>query len=328
MRIDLHVHSTASDGTVPPGALMAEARAAGLDIVALTDHDTTSGWDAATAALPAGLTLVPGAEISCWWDGGTSSGQWDDHGASVWKAGRPDAAGTGGRSDVAGEGVRSDADREGMELHLLAYLFDPEHAELAGVMAGLVDDRAHRGERMVDLIRADGVDITWEQVLGYAAGGSVGRPHLARALVELGVVGSVDEAFGAEYLGARWKLPKAAVDVFEAVDLVRAAGGVPVFAHPRASKRGRVVPDSMIVQLAAHGLFGLEAEHTDHTDAERDELLALAHDLGLFVTGSSDYHGANKTVRLGARTTSMAVYERIVAESHGTPPRVSGPARG
>ncbi|WP_412540424.1 PHP domain-containing protein [Longispora sp. K20-0274] len=307
MRIDLHVHSTASDGTVPPAALMAEARAAGLDVVALTDHDTTSGWDAATAALPAGLTLVPGAEISCVWDGGTSNGQWDDGGASGWRDG---------------------PDRAAMELHLLAYLFDPEHAELAGVMAGLVEDRAHRGERMVDLIRADGVDITWEQVLGYAAGGSVGRPHLARALVDLGVVGTVDEAFGADYLGTRWQLPKAAVDVFEAVDLVRAAGGVPVFAHPRASKRGRVVPDSMIVELAAHGLFGLEAEHTDHTDAERDELLALAHDLGLFVTGSSDYHGANKTVRLGARTTAPEVYERIVAESHGTPPRVSGPGRG
>ncbi|MEV6526804.1 PHP domain-containing protein [Longispora sp. NPDC051575] len=308
MRIDLHVHSTASDGTVPPGPLMAEARAAGLDVVALTDHDTTAGWDAATEALPAGLTLIPGAEISCVWDGGAANRQWDDHGASVWRA---------------REAARPAAEREGMELHLLAYLFDPEHAELAGTMAGLVEDRAHRGERMVDLIRADGVDITWEQVLGYAAGGSVGRPHLARALVELGVVRTVDEAFGAEYLGTRWQLPKAAVDVFEAVDLVRAAGGVPVFAHPRASKRGRVVPDSMIVELAAHGLFGLEAEHTDHTDAERDELVALAHDLGLFVTGSSDYHGTNKTVRLGARTTAPEVYERIVAESHGTPPRVS-----
>ncbi|WP_018351506.1 PHP domain-containing protein [Longispora albida] len=279
MLIDLHTHSTVSDGTSQPAELMREAAEAGLSVVALTDHDTTGGWAEASKALPPGLTLVPGAELSCHW--------------------------------------------EGIELHLLAYLFDPADPGLSAAMSGLITDRERRAERMVDLVRADGVGITWQQVLELAGGGAVGRPHLARALVAEGVVSTVDEAFQDQYLGKRWRLPKEALEVFDAVRMVRGAGGVPVFAHPRASKRGTVVPDSLIVELAGAGLFGLEADHTDHTETERAELLVLAAELGLAVTGSSDYHGTNKTVRLGARTTSADVYERIVAESTGTALRVN-----
>lgn len=280
MRVDLHTHSSVSDGTLPPAAVMAEARAAGLDVVGLTDHDNTAGWAEAVAALPAGLTLVPGVELSCRWYGTEPS----------------------------------------IALHLLGYLFDPERPELVTALAGVRRSRETRAERMVALLRADGIDVTFEEILGHAGGGSIGRPHLARALVRRGLVGSVSEAFEPEWLGARYRLPKEDLDVFRAVELVRAAGGVTVFAHPRASVRGRIVPDSLIVELAAAGLAGLEVDHDDHRDADRAHLRGLAADLGLLVTGSSDFHGANKDVRLGANTTGPEQFEKLAAAaSFGRP---------
>ena len=280
MRIDLHAHSTASDGTLTPAELVAAASVAGLDVVGLTDHDTTSGWAAATGALPAGLTLVPGAELSCRW-----------HGVAP-----------------------------GIALHLLAYLFDPAEPRLAAELARVRLARERRAERMVELLRADGIDVSWPDVLADAAGGTVGRPHLARALVRLGLVATVSEAFGPAWLGERYRLPKEDIEVFHGLSLIRAAGGVAVFAHPRASVRGRIVPDSLIVELAAAGLFGLEAEHEDHTPQQRGHIRAMAADLGLVVTGSSDFHGSNKTVALGANLTDPAAYEKIVAAASGAGP--------
>ena len=280
MRIDLHTHSTASDGTLPPAGVMVAAATAGLDVVALTDHDTTAGWASASAALPDGLTLVPGAELSCRWYG----------------------------TDPP------------IPLHLLAYLFDPADRALSAEFARVRQARERRAEHMVDLLRADGVDVTWDEVRGYAGDGTVGRPHLAQALIRRGLAGTVAEAFAPELLGERYRVPKQDTDVFTALRMVRAAGGVAVFAHPRATRRGQVVPDALISELAAAGLFGLEADHDDHTPAERAHVRALAADLGLVTTGSSDFHGANKTVRLGAYTTEPAVYERIVAAADGYAP--------
>jgi len=280
VRIDLHAHSTASDGTFTPAELVTAAADAGLDVVAITDHDTTGGWAAAEAALPPGLTLVRGAELSCRWYG----------------------------TDPP------------IALHLLAYLFDPSDAALAEELLRVREAREHRAEAMVELLRADGVDVTWDEVRGYAAGGTVGRPHLAYALIARGLVSTVSEAFAPRWLGQRYRLPKADIDVFRALALVRAAGGVPVFAHPRASVRGRIVPDSLIVELAGAGLAGLEADHEDHTPQQRAQVHALADELGLFATGSSDFHGANKTVKLGAQTTAPEAYERIVAAARGVGP--------
>jgi predicted metal-dependent phosphoesterase TrpH len=181
-------------------------------------------------------------------------------------------------------------------------------------------DREVRARRMVELMRADGIDVTWDEILGYAAGGTVGRPHLAQALIRRGMAHDVSEAFGADLLGRRYRLPKRDMDVFKALRLVRDAGGVTVFAHPRATRRGLVVPDELIAQMAAAGLFGLEADHDDHTPAERAHVRALAADLGLVVTGSSDFHGTNKAVRLGANTTAPEVYERIVGAARGYAP--------
>jgi predicted metal-dependent phosphoesterase TrpH len=181
------------------------------------------------------------------------------------------------------------------------------------------EDRERRAEKIVGLLRADGVNISWPEVLEYAAGGSVGRPHNAQALIRAGLVATTNEAFASRWLGARYFVPKADLDVFGAVRSIRAAGGVPVFAHPRATRRGRVVPDSLIVELAGAGLFGLEADHEDHSPQERAHVRALADGLGLVVTGSSDFHGTHKTVQLGAFTTAPEVYERIVSAAHGVP---------
>ncbi|WP_211275270.1 PHP domain-containing protein [Actinoplanes rectilineatus] len=279
-RIDLHCHSTASDGTLTPAQLVRAGAAAGLTVMAITDHDTTGGWAEAEAARPTGLTLVRGAELSCIW-----------HGAPGWP----------------------------IALHLLAYLFDPAEPVLAGKLARLRENRARRGERIVDNLRADGVPISWDEVAGYAAGGSVGRPHIAQALIRAGLVATTAEAFASEWLGARYLVPKEDLDVFDALRGIRAAGGVAVFAHPRASKRGRVVSDELIEALADEGLFGLEADHEDHSPAERAQIRALAERLGLAVTGSSDFHGTHKTVALGAFLTAPETFEKLVSAATGVP---------
>ncbi|MFJ1538080.1 PHP domain-containing protein [Micromonospora chalcea] len=282
-RIDLHTHSTASDGMLTPPELVRAAADAGLDVVALTDHDTTAGWAPAVAALPPGLTLIRGAEISCRWFGVEPA----------------------------------------IPLHLLAYLFDPAEPELAAELARVRQAREERGERIVRLLQADGIQVSWTEILAGADGGTVGRPHIAQALIRAGLVATTSEAFGPDWLGERYRLPKDDIEVFRAVALVRAAGGVPVFAHPRASRRGRIVPDELIADLAAAGLAGLEADHEDHDAAEREHVRRLAAELGLLVTGSSDFHGTHKTVRLGAHTTGPEAYERIVALARGVTPVAS-----
>ncbi|MET8612808.1 MULTISPECIES: PHP domain-containing protein [Streptomyces] len=278
MRIDLHCHSTASDGTDTPAELVRKAAAAGLDVVALTDHDTTRGHAEAIAALPAGLTLVPGAELSCRLDG--------------------------------------------VSMHMLAYLFDPEEPALLAERELVRDDRVPRAKGMVAKLNALGVPVTWEQVERIAAGGSVGRPHVASALVELGVVETVSDAFTDQWLadGGRAYVGKHETDPFEAIRLVKAAGGVCVFAHPAAAKRGRTVPESAIAKMAAAGLDGIEVDHMDHDAETRERLRGLAKDLGLLVTGSSDYHGTRKTVELGAYTTDPEVYGEITRRATGAFP--------
>jgi 3',5'-nucleoside bisphosphate phosphatase len=285
VRIDLHTHSTASDGTDTPAELVRHARDTGLDVVAITDHDTTGGWAEATEALMPGLTLVPGTEFSCAWFG-------------------PDATRIG--------------------LHLLGYLYDANDAALRDERARLRESRRSRGQAIVANLAADGVPITWQRVTELADGGAVGRPHIARALVEAGVVGSVDEAFG-HLLSSRSKyyVRKADMDVFDAVRLITAAGGTTVFAHPLARRRGRVVGVDVIAELAAAGLTGIEVEHPDHAAADRVLLAGLAADLGLVPTGSSDYHGANKATPLGACTTDPDAYAALLARNTGAVPIVS-----
>ncbi|MGW2571333.1 PHP domain-containing protein [Streptomyces sp. NPDC001537] len=278
MRIDLHAHSTASDGTDTPAELVRNAAAAGLDVVALTDHDTTRGYAEAIAALPAGLTLVTGAELSCRVDG--------------------------------------------VPMHMLAYLFDPEEPALLAERELVRDDRVPRAKGMVARLNELGVPVTWEQVERIAGGGSVGRPHVATALVELGVVPTVSDAFTEDWLadGGRVFVEKHETDPFEAIRLVKAAGGVTVLAHPAAGKRGRTVPESAIAEMAAAGLDGIEVDHMDHDEETRARLRGLAKELGLLTTGSSDYHGSRKTCVLGEYVTDPEVYGEITRRATGAFP--------
>lgn len=276
MRIDLHTHSTASDGTDSPSDLVRAAGAAGLDVVALTDHDSTHGWEEAVTARPAGLTLVPGAELSCAYGG--------------------------------------------ISLHLLAYLFDPAHPRLSAELERSRDDRLPRAREMVRRLAADGYPITWADVSGQVGrpGATVGRPHIADALVAAGAVPDRDRAF-AEVLHSRsrYYVGHYAVDALQAVRLVVEAGGVAVFAHPLAARRGRVVSDDVIAAMAGAGLAGVEVDHRDHEEGDRHRLRGLAADLGLVPTGSSDYHGGGKPNRLGENTTDPDAYSALVARATG-----------
>lgn len=288
MRIDLHTHSSVSDGTSTPTEVVRRAAVAGVDVFALTDHDTADGWDEAVAALPVGLTLVRGAEISC------------------------DVASTAGRT---------------IEVHLLAYLYDPTEPEFARECRLLATDRERRARDMVTKLIALGAPISYEQVATMAGDAtSVGRPHIARALVESGVVPDVASAFTPEWIGShgRAHVDKYALDAARAVTLVRAAGGVPVLAHPAASKRGHVVTDEDIATLIAAGLGGLEVDHPDHGAAERLRIRGLAAEGGVFVTGSSDDHGDITGHRIGCETTSVEAYEQLLAQATGVP-TVTGP---
>jgi predicted metal-dependent phosphoesterase TrpH len=282
MRIDLHTHSSVSDGTESPAELLATAQAAGLAVVALTDHDTTAGWAVAEAVRPRGLTVVPGMEMSCRW---------------------------------------VPADQPPISVHLLAYLFDPDHPALAGERARLRDERLERGERIVAALAAAGYGVVWKRIVERSGGGVVGRPHIARALVDAGAADSVDHAF-ATLLHHRspYYVTKADTDVREGIALIRAAGGVPVFAHGLATKRGRVVGDDAIAAMVDAGLLGLEVDHPDHSADERAHLRALAAELDLIITGSSDYHGTNKATPIAACTTDPEQWQAILAAGTGSVP--------
>jgi predicted metal-dependent phosphoesterase TrpH len=272
MRIDLHTHSSCSDGTDTPTELIEAAKGVGLDVVAITDHDTTAGWDeAAAAGEHCGITVVPGAELSC--------------------------------------------RLEGIQVHLLGYRFDRDQPEFARERNLLRDDRERRAELIVERCRALGAPITWERVRQIARGAAIGRPHVASALVEADVVTSVDAAFSSDWLadGGRAYVDKYALDPFHALDLLRESGGVGVFAHPAAGRRGRIVTDEQIARLAAAGLRGIEVDHADHDAPARTRIRALAQDLGLVPTGSSDYHGTRKSIRLGQNTTAPEAYEALFA---------------
>lgn len=276
-RIDLHVHSSASDGTDAAADLPVLAAQAGLDVVAITDHDTTRGWAAATEAVPAGLTLVPGAELSC----------------ATTVAGRP------------------------ISLHLLGLLFDPAEPEFAAARAAMRASRLERVDRWEELLRADGYDLSLEPLRRRAEVGVVGRPDLATALVDAGLVPDFESAFGPEWAGGRYRVAKVEWDAEVAIGLIRAAGGVAVFAHPYARRRGPVVGPEEIRRLAAAGLHGLEVEHPDHDPADREELRGLAAELNLVVTGGSDYHGTRKRQGMGAETTAPEQLDRLLEQATG-----------
>ncbi|GAB2520747.1 PHP domain-containing protein [Microbacterium petrolearium] len=272
---DLHLHSACSDGTEPPAAVCVAAHAAGMRTIALTDHDTTIGWDeAADAAASLGMTLLPGAEVS--------------------------------------------AKHRGRSVHVLAYLFDPAAPELAAMMQRVREDRIGRAERLVGNLARD-YDIAWDDVLAQRVGdATVGRPHIADALIAKGIVPSREEAF-ADMLhpASPYYVAHYAPSPLDAVRAIARAGGVSVIAHPAG--RG-MLPIPVLEELIGAGLGGLEIDHRENTAAGRETLreLAAAHDL--IVTGSSDYHGAGKPNRIGENTTSPEAVARIIDGATGIEP--------
>jgi predicted metal-dependent phosphoesterase TrpH len=278
--IDLHTHSAVSDGTETPTQLMRAAVAAGLSTIAITDHDSTAGWqEAFTAATGTGLTVIPGMELS------TNYGP-----ASV---------------------------------HVLAYLFDPNNGEVVAETARIRDGRMHRAERIVERIAAD-YDLTWDDVLAESSDGStLGRPHIADALVRKGHVPNRSAAFESILHWRSGYYEKYyAPSPLDGVRMIVGAGGVPVLAHPATHGRYRPMSDSVIKELADAGLFGLEVGHRDNTEDGKRWLVTLAKKFGLEITGSSDYHGEGKPNRLAENSTTPEVLAALVARATGTTPYV------
>jgi 3',5'-nucleoside bisphosphate phosphatase len=273
VRIDLHTHSRASDGTDTPAGLVRAAAEAGIDVLAITDHDTADGWaEAQAAADEVGLTLVPGMEIS---------------------------------TRLQGRGV-----------HLLAYFPDPDYPPLAAELGKVLHGRSSRVPTMIERLNQLGIEITEGDVRDASAGAAAsGRPHVADALVTLGVVPDRTAAFD-RYLG--WGKPahvdRYAVGLEDAITMVRASGGLSVVAHPWG-RGGLGRPDeTTFAALKELGLNGIEVDHQDHDAAARERLRAIARDLDLVATGSSDYHGAGKQDHdLGVNTTDPGEYERLIS---------------
>ena len=287
-RIDLHTHSTRSDGRGSPAQVMHEAKAAGLDIVALTDHDTTAGWaEAAEACDGLGLGFVPGIELT------TRAHVIDPE--------------TGQERRFA--------------THLLAYLPDPNNAELNAAMEESLSSRLGRLKAITDALSED-FDIAWEHVQEVISDGrTAGRPSIADAMIQRGIFEKRDELFELVYPGSKYYQPNRGVpDTVEAIGLIRRAGGVPVIAHPmarsKAPAQGQPMPREHFVEMIQAGLAGFEVDHRDVPPHARSWLTQLASEFNLFTTGSSDYHGTGKDNLLGENLTEPAVLRRILVQGH------------
>ena len=291
MRIDLHTHSRASDGTQSPAGVVSLAARAGLDVVALTDHDSAAGWEeAVAAAATSGIRLVPGMELS---------------------------------TKVDGAGV-----------HLLAYLADPSYPALASELTRILAGRTGRLGAIVARLQGAGVDITEREVLHQVGGAeAVGRPHVADVLVAKGLAADRTEAFDRWLSSGRpGHVVRYATPTPTMVELVTAAGGAAVLAHPWGRGSRRVVDRRLLAELADAGLVGIEVDHQDHSPADRAALRRLAGELDLVVTGSSDFHGDGKVDHeLGCNLTAPDQFERLLerAGEHavaapGVVPQVTG----
>lgn len=279
MLIDLHTHTNASDGTDSPSELIDKAINRGINILALTDHDTTRGWSEASSALlnhssQSSMKLVLGAEISC-------------------------------------------QDENGISIHMLGLLFDPDYQPLFEVLERTRENRHSRMERIIARLNEAGIDITLEEVNAQRKGdATLGRPHLADALVARGHVASRDEAFAALlHNKSKFYINHYSPSPVETIKLIKAAGGVAVIAHPLASQRGRTISMDLFESLISAGLDGIEVDHRDHSENEKSELLRFAIENELIVTGSSDYHGTGKLNQLAEYTTHPRQWEALEARA-------------
>ncbi len=268
--IDLHTHTTCSDGTDSPLGLVKKAASSGITILGLTDHDSTSGWDEAIAALHGTLSLALGAEVSCLTENGIS-------------------------------------------VHMLGLLFDGNNQPLQQLLSDSRDTRIPRMKKMIENLQGAGYEITLDDVAAATPeGATLGRPHLADALVAKKIVKSRDEAF-TDLLNndSPYYVSHFAPTPEDAIRAIRAAGGVAVIAHPFASRRGQTLNPDSFTSLVEAGLNGIEVYHRDQNDEERAQLITVARALDLAITGSSDYHGTGKLNQLGENTTAQAEWEHL-----------------
>ncbi|MBV9689058.1 MAG: PHP domain-containing protein [Ktedonobacteraceae bacterium] len=270
--IDLHTHSTASDGVYSPTVLLQYAKAAGIHVLALTDHDSTEGVaEAAEAADALNIDFIPGIEIN---------------------------------TDISGG-----------EVHVLGYFLDYQQAAFQNILRVLRDSRELRGQRMVELLNQQGVHISWKRVREIA-NGVVGRPHVARALLEAGYVQTIGEAFD-KYIGrgSLAYVPHYKLTPNQAVRLIASANGLPVIAHP-LSIPGLVELRNWLPGLCEAGMVGLETYYGQYTPQDEQTLLALVHEYQLIPTGGSDFHGPDiHPTPLGGRYVPCEAVERLKAES-------------
>lgn len=275
MVIDIHTHTSYSDGTDTPAQLINKALAAGISIIGLTDHDSISGWQEATDALRPGISLVPGAEISC-------------------------------------------QTSDGISVHILGLLFDSKNIELMDTLEKTRENRHGRMKKIIARINDAGIDITMSDVLAQLSdGATLGRPHLADALVKKGIFASRDEAFTQMlHNNSKYYVSHYSPTPEVAIKLIKAAGGVSVIAHPMASHRGRTISLDTFGSIIQAGLDGIEVDHRDHSPDEKSQLIKLANESNLVMTGASDYHGNGKLNTLGEYTTRPEQWEKLESRSN------------
>ncbi len=272
--IDLHTHTTASDGTDSPFALVKKALATGVTTLGITDHDSTAGWAEAITAIQPQIQLVLGAEVSC-------------------------------------------LTTDGISVHMLGLLFDGDDEHMQQLLSDSRDTRLPRMRKMVELLQADGIDIALEDVYQAAPDqATIGRPHLADALVAKNIVATRDEAFSdLLHNESKYYVTHAAPTPADAIATIKSAGGVAVIAHPFASRRGQILTADSFQDLVAAGLDGIEVHHRDQNAAEQQVLIEIARELHLVTTGASDYHGTGKLNSMAENTTHPAQWEALEARA-------------
>ncbi len=252
MSVDLHLHSTISDGSESPADIVELAVAAGLSAIALTDHDILDGIpEARAAAEMRDLLFIPGTELSVDWGGAA--------------------------------------------MHMLMYFLEPGRGPLQDRLLAVREGRSIRNVAIIAALQSHGIDITLEEVAAVAGEGSTGRPHIARVLIEKEVVGSMPEAFDTWLATGRpGYVSRVRLDAFEAIDLARQSGAVPVIAHPHTLGLGADEYAGAFIDLTTAGLGGIEAYYTEYSQDLREHLAGICDDLGIAATGGSDFHGTYK----------------------------------
>jgi predicted metal-dependent phosphoesterase TrpH len=269
-KVDLHIHTSASDGKFSASEIVRKAWESGLNYIAICDHDSIEGIMPALAAMRAcpGLTVLAGVEIN--------------------------------------------TDIPAGELHVLGYLYDYENLELKEHLIRLRDSRVERAKKMIGKLRGLGVKIDYERVEELAGGGSLGRPHIAQALLEKGYINNFREAF-IKYIGRGGPayIERDKITPVEAVQLIRKAGGIPVLAHPLTSENY----EQLIQELIPAGLMGLEAYYNNYTPEQVQSIVTVAARNDLITTGGSDYHGLDSLNEppLGSVEVPLEVVTRLIS---------------